>query len=74
MPNLQKEEFQNDYYPSEILKFMPEKSNFQSQAFKPTLERQKARQYDNLQIAPFFDNLLDQGICLCLNTECKEGI
>ena len=50
--NLQKEEFWNDYL-SEILKFMPEKSNFQSQAFKLTLERQKARQYDNLNCSYF---------------------
>ena len=37
-----------NYHLSEILKFMPEISNFQSQACKPSLERQKARQYDNL--------------------------
>ena len=51
-PAIVLDEFQiyikKNYHLSEILKFMPEISNFQSQACKPSLERQKARQYDNL--------------------------
>ena len=50
-----------NYHLSEILKFMPEISNFQSQACKPSLERQKARQYDNLDFCTLiFLFLLEQ--------------
>ena len=64
-PAIVLDEFQiyikKNYHLSEILKFMPEISNFQSQACKPSLERQKARQYDNLDFCTLiFLFLLEQ--------------